>query len=167
MTEQEKTENLIKSILAGVSGEELERQCRDVDLNRTGMHGRTPLMIAACDGLLDAAKILVRNGALVHAPGSHLLTALHEACVNGDVAFIEYLLDQGADIDAESDAVVTPLTCAAAWGNIDATRFLLESGANPNKIDDRGGTAADVAGEKGEDEIANLITSYMNKRSGQ
>jgi ankyrin repeat protein len=47
--------------------------------------------------------------------------------------------------------------CAAAWGHAEVAKALVERGADPDRKDKRGGTAYDIACEKGEDEVAEFL----------
>lgn len=161
MTDQERIDNLIKSILARCSDIILERECKNINLNQVGSNGRSPLQIAAFKGSLKIVKTLVQNGASVHYREPYNITALHEAAGNGHTAVVKYLLSVGADINAETKDKVTPLMCAAAWGYLEAVKCLLENGADRTKTDIRGGTAADIAREKGENDAADLIDSFF------
>lgn len=163
MNDQAGIDHLIKSIVDGVSVEHLETECKGLNLNEVGMHGRTPLMMAAVVGSLAAVKTLVRNGASVHVTGRSRMTALHEAAVIGEARIVNYLLSHGAKIDAETVDGVTPLMSAAAFGNLEVVRLLLENGADHTKTDNRGATAADGAREKCEDDAADLIDLYAKR----
>ncbi|WP_246724772.1 ankyrin repeat domain-containing protein [Rhizobium leguminosarum] len=93
------------------------------------------------------------------------MTALHEASANGEAAVANYLLSLGADVNAETADGVTPLMCAAAWGNTEVAKLLLENHADLTKTDRTGAAAADIAREKGEDDAADLINSYLSRGS--
>lgn len=109
MNDQSKIEHFIERIVAGASQAQLEIESKELDLNKVGIHGRTPLMVSAAEGLLAAVETLVRNGASVHAIGRGEMTALHEASANGKAAVANYLLSLGADVNAETVDGVTPL----------------------------------------------------------
>ena len=63
MKNQPKIEHLIKSIANGASTVQLEIESKEVDLDEVGMHGRTPLMVAAAEGFLSVNAFI--NGARV------------------------------------------------------------------------------------------------------
>jgi ankyrin repeat protein len=164
MTDSEKLERLIKSILAKAPPEQLEMECVGLDLNQVGMHGRTPLQMAAAFGTVAAVDVLIRKGASLHNTGRRDgFTALHEASIEGNIEIAKYLLSLGAGIDAATPDGTTPLMCAAAWANNEVVKLLLKSGADRTKTNFRGDTAADCASEKCEDETADLIKSYPTK----
>jgi|HubBroStandDraft_1064217.scaffolds.fasta_scaffold851202_1 ankyrin repeat protein len=160
MNKQPNIEHLIKSIVNGASRVQLEDECKELDLNDVFIHGRTPLMVAAAEGLLTAVETFVLNGASVQATGKRQMTALHEASANGQASVVNYLLSLKAKVDAETSDGTTPLMCAAAWGNLEVARLLLENGADRTKTNHAGVTAAEIAREKGEDSTSELINSY-------
>jgi ankyrin repeat protein len=47
--------------------------------------------------------------------------------------------------------------CAAAWGHLESAKVLIQHGADVGLVDNRGGTAFDIALEKGEDEMAEFL----------
>jgi ankyrin repeat protein len=151
-------EHLIKSIVDRNSTEQLEMQCKGLDLNEVGIRGRTPLMVASAEGLLEVVKLLVRNGASVCATGLGQMTALHEASANDKASVASYLLSMGGQVDAETINGSTPLMCAAAWGNLEVAKLLLKNGADRAKMDHAGATAAEIAREKGEEGTADAIS---------
>jgi uncharacterized protein len=165
MTYESKIEHLIESIVTGVSTVQLETECIGLDPNEVGIHGRTPLMVAAAEGNFAAVETLVRNGASVLVIGRGRMTALHEASANGQATVVNHLLSLGAEVNAETIDGVTPLMCAAAWGNTEVAQLLLENGADPTRTDRAGATAADIAYEKGEDNTAGLISSYERRHT--
>jgi ankyrin repeat protein len=128
-----------------------------IDLNIVGSAGRTPLMLAASEGLCGIIAELTENGALVSARGENGMTALHEAASNGHSDAVRLLIGSGANVDAETIDGVTPLMCAAAWGHVDAATILIKHGADCDRGDRTGATAYDIAREKGENKTAEFL----------
>ena len=57
--------------------------------------------------------------------------------------------------------------CAAAWGHVEAAKVLLEHGADFRITDRSGATACDIAGEKGEDRVAEVLAAADTSLRGQ
>lgn len=51
----------------------------------------------------------------------------------------------------------TPLHFAAGKGHKDVVKYLLQKGADPHAMDDDGYTAADIAGQEGQNAVATMI----------
>src|SRR5690242_14050939 len=81
--------------------------------------GFTPLGLAAFFGHLDAAKVLLENGADVNrkAPSRFANTALDAAVAGNRPDLVKALLAAKADPNARSEGNYTPLHKAAAHGN--------------------------------------------------
>jgi len=92
--------------------------------------GMTPLLFAARDGMLDAAKILVEAGADVNKPDPNGITPLLMAITNGQLPVAQFLVDRGADLKAADWYGRTPLWAAVEIRNLD-----LRSGATDNGVD--------------------------------
>jgi ankyrin repeat protein len=109
----------------------------------------TPLLYAARDGRLEAAKILVAAKARVNETDANGITPLIMAIVNNRLDVARFLLDNGADIQAADWYGRTPLWAAIETRNMDVdnatfvnsidrepflglVQTLLERGANPN-----------------------------------
>ena len=75
----------------------------------------TPLMVAAREGQVDAAKLLIRYGSNVDARSANQRTALHmaaDAWWSEEVKTVEVLLEAGADPSATDEKGTTPLDSA-------------------------------------------------------
>lgn len=109
----------------------------------------TPLLYAARDGRLDAAKILVAAGADLELVDANGITPLLMAISNNQIEVARFLVDQGAQINVSDWYGRTPLWTAVEVRNMDVDnasfengvdrapvleliKVLLERGANPN-----------------------------------
>ena len=92
--------------------------------------GMTPLLFAARDGRLDAAKLLSEAGADVNKPDPNGITPLLMAITNGQLPIAQFLVERGADVKAADWYGRTPLWSAVEIRNLD-----LRSGATDNGID--------------------------------
>ena len=109
----------------------------------------TPLLYAARDGRLEAAKILVAAKANINDTDANAITPLIMAIVNNRLDVARFLMESGADIQAADWYGRTPLWAAIETRNMDVDNAtfvnsidrqpffdliatLLERGANPN-----------------------------------
>ena len=92
--------------------------------------GMTPLLFAARDGLLNAAKVLAEAGADVNRPDPNGITPMMMAITNGHVAVAQFLLERGASPTLVDWYGRTPLWAAVEIRNLD-----LRSAATDNGID--------------------------------
>jgi ankyrin repeat protein len=92
--------------------------------------GMTPLMYAARDGSLDAARVLIEAGADLNVVDSNGMTPLMMAITNGKIPVAQLLADKGADVRAADWYGRTPLWAAVEIRNLD-----MRSGATGNGID--------------------------------
>ncbi|HLF11826.1 MAG TPA: ankyrin repeat domain-containing protein [Gammaproteobacteria bacterium] len=115
--------------------------------------GMTPLLYAARDGRLDAARMLITAGADVEQVEANGISPLLMSILNNQLSIARFLLDQGADPNVEDFWGRTPLFAAVEYRNLDMNnrdqdspstngvdrepildfmKVLLERGANPN-----------------------------------
>jgi ankyrin repeat protein len=112
----------------------------------------TPLMFAAREGHVDAARLLVDAGSDVHAVDRNGITPLLMAISNNRIPVARFLIERGADIHAKDWYGRTPLFAAVEMRNVDLhyttfehmvtaddrkalldfIEFLLEKGAEPD-----------------------------------
>jgi ankyrin repeat protein len=102
----------------------------------------------------EMTATLLRRGARVNARCPYGLTALAYAASTGDEATVELLLRSGADPNATDVAGGTPLIWAVRSQSLGKVRLLLAAGADVRARTRAGDSAADVALEYGEREIA-------------
>jgi ankyrin repeat protein len=109
----------------------------------------SPLLYAARDGRLEAAKLLVAAKANIEQSDANAITPLLTAIVNNRVDVARFLIEKGADIQATDWYGRTPLWAAVETRNmdvdnatfvnsidrepmLDVIRILLERGAKVN-----------------------------------
>ena len=92
--------------------------------------GMTPLLFAARDGHLDAARLLVEAGADLNRPDPNGLTPLLMAITNNHLSVAAFLLGEGADPNLPDWYGRAPLWAAVEIRNLD-----LRSGATDNGVD--------------------------------
>jgi ankyrin repeat protein len=109
----------------------------------------TPLMIAAREGDVELARVLVAAGADVNASAGDGKTALAMAIFNGNYDLGSYLVEQKADVNKADAQRFTPLFWAIDRRNMETApnfpwvvtadpmpliRRLLDAGADPNAL---------------------------------
>lgn len=109
--------------------------------------GFTALHLAAFFGQLEAAAVLLENGASADAVAGNasLVRPLHSAAAGGHAAIVGLLLERGADPDARQHGGFVPLHSAAGRGDEVSVRLLLERGADRDVRADDGRRPRDVA----------------------
>ena len=105
------------------------------------------LHVAAYFGLIDAAEIVLQEGATVNDLDGFVGTPIRWALLNGQDEMLQYLLNQGADPNIRMNQVelrrwpllgtfTRPLTLAAFMGNTVAIELLIEHGADIDNEED-------------------------------
>ena len=96
---------------------------------KDSVHGNTPLHIAAKEGWLKVAELLIAKGADVKAEDNNGVTPLH---LTGDKDIAGLLIAKGADVKVRDNNGVTPLHRAALNSNEDVVELLIANGADVN-----------------------------------
>lgn len=132
--------------VAAMLGDKIEIQrllAAGCDVNaKEADDGLTPLMGAAAQGHVDAARLLIEKGADVHATDSKGRAALTMAAGSGHADIVELLVDKGADVDGKDKGGETALMRAARRGHSLIVHLLLHSGADVNTKDNKWGWTA-------------------------
>mmetsp|Transcript_23345 Transcript_23345/g.75886 ORF Transcript_23345/g.75886 Transcript_23345/m.75886 type:complete len:588 (-) Transcript_23345:480-2243(-) len=89
-----------------------------------------PIHRAVLQGDPDVLKLLVEEGANVHARTSDRVTPLHLAAEVGNVEAAKLLVKLGAEVNAVDPSFETPLHKAAAEGHVEMARELVLLGAD-------------------------------------
>ena len=146
-------------LIAAAEGNDLPGVCEhlrrgaNIEARKTG-NLRTALMIAALDGHLGVAELLVNNGADVNYrggnggyggrpnpgrwrdyPDSNWPALLYAAGWNGRITIARLLLDNGANIELGDDRNRRPLWEASFNGHLDMMELLLDRGADVDGAD--------------------------------
>jgi len=113
---------------------------RGAEVNALG-RGPSPLMLAARNGRLDMARLLLERGADANTPDKDGHNALMFAAQLGYLDLATLLLEWDADVNAEAEALggATALMLAAANGHLGIVTSLLERGADVNAWAERDG----------------------------
>eukprot|EP01104_Vermistella_antarctica_P001445 TRINITY_DN1149_c0_g1_i4.p1 TRINITY_DN1149_c0_g1~~TRINITY_DN1149_c0_g1_i4.p1 ORF type:complete len:286 (-),score=41.89 TRINITY_DN1149_c0_g1_i4:163-1020(-) len=107
-------------------------------VNFASKDGRTPLMIALQNGLIDVAKLLIENGADMTTRNPQLPVY---GMTEGDAPLLTVIrlkhttlvplcIEKGADVNVVSKDGVTPLLLASQLCMVDEARLLIENGAD-------------------------------------
>lgn len=121
--------------------------------------GFTALHFAAFFGSERAATLLLERGADPDAASLNPMRVapLHSAVATRRHSIIARLLEHGANPNARQQEGWTVLHGAANEGELATVELLLEHGADPRARHDGGKSAADIAREKGHEEIARRL----------
>jgi ankyrin len=90
----------------------------------------SPLLYAARDGRLEAAKLLIAAKANIEQTDANAITPLLMAIVNNRVDVAKFLIEKGADIQATDWYGRTPL-----WAAIETRNMDVDNGTFVNSID--------------------------------
>ena len=102
-----------------------------IDINSKDSLERTPLIVAAASGKMQAVNFLLEKGAdpfLTTNTGRNLL---HAAVEGGNVLIVETVLSNNIDINSKDDDGHTSLMIAAFHNNLEVVEYLLRKGADP------------------------------------
>lgn len=129
------------------------------DVDRRGVDGFTPLMVAAGLGQTLLVELLLTAGADLLAVEPRMgATVLHKAAQSGNPDVIRLLLDCGAFVDQQSPVLGnTPLMDAVLHKHEGAVQLLLDRGARTGIRNHWHQTALELAQEDGSDTIVRAI----------
>jgi uncharacterized protein len=124
--------------------------------------GYTALHLACFFGHPNLAEMLLRYGADSNARSRNAMsvTPLHSAAAARKQRSVEWLVEYGADINAAQQGGWTALHEAARQGNTEMAEYLLSKGADPMKKSDEGKVPADLANEKGHQQVLAALKAH-------
>jgi len=126
------------------------------------------LYLAALQGNIMKAELILKEGAGVNKLAGYRGTALHAAVSMGNLRMVEFLLERGADVNAAARGRSTPLQIARSQENKQIVELLLEKGAdaNPEVHHLRSATQAPKAGHgnerRGQKETQRSASSFTS-----
>jgi uncharacterized protein len=132
--------------------------------NGTDEQGRVALAIAAINGNVRIAAMLVKAGATIDIKDSLGDTPLYYAADHGHPDVVQLLLDAGAAIDPQNRSGLTPLMAGAQHGSTEIVRLLLAKGADPGKTDYTGRDALAWADEGHSSAVIRLLREAESRR---
>ena len=96
--------------------------------------GRTVLLMAACEGHVECAAMLIDGGSRVDAVDANGCTVLHHSVKANRMDVVKLLLARGANVNAFDKNGFSPLVVAIYGGNVEMMELLLAAGANPDGV---------------------------------
>ncbi|ORC85377.1 ankyrin [Trypanosoma theileri] len=94
----------------------------------------TPLFVAAQNGCLTAARVLLHYGADPNSCRDTGATPLFIAAQQGYLEMLQLLLDSGARAAIRNRQGVSPMMVAAYQGHVNCVLLLLEAGCDPYEV---------------------------------
>ncbi|XP_048238818.1 uncharacterized protein LOC124122865 isoform X1 [Haliotis rufescens] len=134
------------------------------NINSRGMHGWTPVMVAAVSGHESVFDLLVSNQAdltLVDTSGDSLL---HLACRGGNTAIVQHVLSP-SNINSRGENRWTPVMVAAVSGHESVFDLLVSNQADLTLVDTYGDSLLHHACQGGNTAIVQHVLSPSNINS--
>jgi ankyrin repeat protein len=121
------------------------------------------LHLASANEHLKIAELLVQRGASVDVANDKQENPLYQAVTNGNVAIARLLVDHGPGATVhtpDSNGWTVVLHAASRRGHLGVLKLLLWRGADVDVLNKAGRSAAELASENGQAEVANFISEY-------
>jgi ankyrin repeat protein len=128
-----------------------------VNVKDRNYDGNSPLHIAAENGNLEIAEVLLNAGAKVDFQNSEKRTPLMMLDEDATPELVNLLLRHGAKIDLTDKKKNTALILASSYTNKEVIQALIYAGANVNAVNKRGETALMNAAENDDTEVIQLL----------
>ncbi|KAL1423134.1 hypothetical protein MTO96_021509 [Rhipicephalus appendiculatus] len=123
--------------------------------------GTSPLHMAAQNGHVATAEVLLRAGISRDARTKVDRTPLHVAAQEGHLDVVELLLKHSADIEAKDMLRMTPLHWAVERGHLDVIKCLLRWGADVNATSKFEKTPLDIALDNDYVEVVRVLQEHV------
>lgn len=128
-------------------------------VNAPDAWGNTPLLIAAREGHVEAARVLLRAGAEPEGRNG-AMTPLAAAALRGHSSMVRVLLRAGARTDSVGLNGQVPLLGALQIGHLPTARLLLEAGASTRITDRAGDSPLVMAINQGREDLLALLLQH-------
>ena len=139
---QPPTLSLYRAVQVGDLDQIKRHMHHGTDLEQGDAEGRRPLHLAAAQGNVVIAELLLDQGAQIDARDQRGRTALEEALLTGKVVMVKALVRRKALFDPQA------LLFEVARTNVhyrEVVEYLVQSGAKVNALDGAGQTALHIA----------------------
>ena len=128
-----------------------------VNINVTGLNGKTPLYFAVENNQTATVRLLLRRGAQENIPDSSGKSPLFLAAETGFDQMVKEMVRSTRKPDVQNADGDTPLCLAAAKGHQKVVEVLLECGADREIANKYGDTALDLAMEQGNKDVIKAL----------
>jgi ankyrin repeat protein len=138
------------------------------DVNSKNMYNQTPIHQAAFNGRVENLKLLLARGADANVQESDWTPLIMAIANVPNVEIVQILVGLKVSLDFQSSMGETALIIAAGYGEVEIVKILLEAGANTEKTatyerrDSFGKTAAQIALQRGHQNVADAIIDFKN-----
>ena len=163
---EEKEARLQKKLMLAVFNEDLKAVKRLIKqgapVSAQDEEGWTALHMAANEGFLEIAHLLIDIGAQLDLKNKFEKTPLHMAASERNLEVVEALIEAGADVTLETKEGSTALHMAASCGQLHIVKSLVEAGADILKKNKKGEDAYSLALPKQVNDIHTWIKEYIS-----
>lgn len=119
--------------------------------------GFTPLHLACFFSQPEAAEFLLQQGAEANAVSPGRIAVIHSAAASRNATMVKLVLRAGANPNLQQQGGYTALHEAAMHNSVERAQALLDAGADRTVRSDDGLTAAEMAEQKGNREVLELL----------
>jgi ankyrin repeat protein len=132
------------------------------DIHAVGRGNANALILAVEYGHINAAKLLIANGAHINAKDIENNTALMFAAKSGDTIIVNLLIHHGANLNEINDDDQTALRLAIEGGHLAATELLVKKGANIKIYDSLSNNLLHHAAISDDENLAIILLNYSS-----